>query len=184
MQTSRRSFLSKMALAMPGHPSTHPNYWCTWAIQNYMYGQGDAVLDSDLLEGRHGAELAEKQINEANLLGSKGWLNTFYPKVRDDLYVLLDEGWEADGYATFSPDRSKFPSLKGSPPEKLKQLNLAVQALGWRALALWCRDTPGGDADRRLIEWSTQAGIPYWKIDVVTRLFMLIKSEISNEVCS
>jgi len=150
---------------VPKGPSLNPNYWCTWAAQNYMYGQGQPALDPQLLEGTPGAKLAEEQLREATLFGSKGWLENFHTKVRSDLYVLMDEGWEEGGYATFIPDGSKFPSLHGTPPEKLKQLNEAVQAHGWRALALWCRDTPGGEADRKLVRWSRQAGIRYWKID-------------------
>ena len=187
MTDSRRSFVSRIAFVtfahslnypalglavdkklinlVPKGPSLHPNYWCTWAAQNYMYGQGQPALDPQLLEGTPGAKLAEEQLREATLFGSKGWLENFYTKVRSDLYVLMDEGWEEGGYATFIPDGNKFPSLHGTPPEKLKQLNEAVQARGWRALALWCRDTPGGEADRELVRWSRQAGIRYWKID-------------------
>ena len=204
MTHSRRSFVSKMALVtfaqslnhhafglaggdesvnlVPEAPSLHPNYWCTWAVQNYMYGQGQATLDPRRLEGTPGAKLAKGQLREATLFGPKGWLTNFYTKVRSDLYVLLDEGWEEGGYATFIPDGEKFPSLHGTPPEKLKQLNKAVQALGWRGLALWCRDTPGGETDRKLVDWSREAGITYWKIDGGDKTFRVDQVRSQEQV--
>lgn len=158
---------------VPAGLSTAPNYWCTWAVQNYMYGQGAQTLDPALLEGGSGAQLAEQQLTYSSLLGPQGWLHSFYPKVRNELYILMDEGWEEGNYASFVPNPRKFPELQGPPPEKLKQLNDAVKQSGWRALALWCRDTPGGEKDAQLVEWSDKADIPYWKIDGGDKVFSI-----------
>lgn len=187
MESNRRDFLMRMLAALsaihlsgriglaaaeqnldslvPASLSTAPNYWCTWSAQNYMYGQGAQTLDAGLLEGDSGARLAEQQLSYSSLLGPEGWLHRFYPKLRKELYVVLDAGWEEGNYASFVPDPKKFPELQGPVAEKLKQLNDAVKQSGWRALALWCRNPPGGEKDTQLVEWSEQAGIPYWKID-------------------
>ena len=53
-------------------PSTAPNYWCTWAVQNYMYGQGLSELDTALLEGESGGKLAHDAMGEEVLLGHRG----------------------------------------------------------------------------------------------------------------
>lgn len=157
--------LGPVASLVPAELCKAPNYWCTWGVQNYMYGQGFTSLDPRLLEDHSGAVHSEEQITEANLFGKGEWLEKFHARARSELYVLMDEGWESGGYASFDPDVRKFPSLKGTTVERITRLNSRVKDSGWRALALWCRDTPGGEADKQLVSRSTQAGIPYWKID-------------------
>src|SRR6185437_17109546 len=94
MRMSRRRFLgasvaTTLAMTMPGlsqnrrarramnlvptKPCAAPNYWCTWAVQNYMYGQGMRTLDPTLLEGGAGADLARTAMTEKNLFGKSGW---------------------------------------------------------------------------------------------------------------
>ena len=36
---------------IPSQPGKAPNYWCTWAAQNYMYGHHLPQLDPSILEG-------------------------------------------------------------------------------------------------------------------------------------
>ena len=36
---------------VPARPGTAPNYWCTWSVQNYMYGIGSPTVDPKELEG-------------------------------------------------------------------------------------------------------------------------------------
>lgn len=150
---------------IPSTRSTAPNYWCTWAAQNYLYGQDEQELEVSLLEDDSGAKLARDLLNESTLVGPHGWTRTVHPRIRDELYLLVDDGWEEGGTASFELDRAKFPSFKGSPQERLRRLNDSVRADGWRALALWCRNTPGGDAARERVSWSKFAGIPYLKVD-------------------
>jgi len=76
---------------IPDKPSGAPNYWCTWAVQNYMYGQGEKTLDTTRLEGDSGGRIAHDAMSEKALLGTDGWASRFHSKVRGDLFLLLDE---------------------------------------------------------------------------------------------
>jgi hypothetical protein len=158
---------------IPTQPGKAPNYWCTWAAQNYMYGHHLPALDPSLLEGDSGSALARDAIGEHQLFGTDGWAKSFYPQVRSDVYLLLDDGWETGGTATFELDPKKFPSFSGTPVERLAALNRKARQEQWRGIALWCRNPPGGEADRRLEDWSAKADIGYWKIDIGDPSFRL-----------
>ena len=167
---------------VPDHPSGAPNYWCTWAVQNYMYGQGLRSLDTALLEGDSGGRLAHNAMSESALLGQGGWASSFYSKVREDLYLLLDDGWESGGTATFELDSTKFPSFKGSSVERMHDLNHEIERIGWRGTALWCRNTPGGAKDFGLESQCSEAGIRYWKIDIGDPSFNLVRTRDSARI--
>jgi hypothetical protein len=147
---------------VPTKPASAPSYYCTWAVQNYMYGQGLPTMDAEQLEGGTGAQHARDAFTEHNMLGEKGWAKTFYPKVRGDLYFLVDDGYYDNGMASMELDTQKFPSFAGSPTQRLQLLNQAVIKEGWRGLALWSRGTPN---DPALIQRSKDANVHYWKID-------------------
>ncbi len=164
---------------VPPEASGAPNYWCTWALQNYMYGQNLESVDPVKLEGDAGAELARATMTEENLLSVQGWARSFYPKVRRDLYLLLDDGWEKGGTATFELDTAKFPSFDGEPVTRLNKLSAAIQDCGWRGVALWCRNTPEDGGMDQLEAMSDQAGVRYWKIDMGDPAFGLIR--VRNE---
>ena len=151
---------------VPDVPCQAPNYWCTWAVQNYMHGQGSRDLSIESLEGESGSRLAHDALGEHTLLGKEGWAFRFFPRVRRDLYLMLDDGWEAGGNATFEVDKQKFPSFHGSQTERLRGLNEAVRKAGWRAAAIWCRNTPGGTKDEEFETASQDAGVHYWKVDI------------------
>jgi hypothetical protein len=159
---------------VPDTPCTAPNYWCTWAVQNYMYGHHLKSLRPEILEGESGSRLAHDAMSEQALLGDKGWAVHFFPRVRKDLYFMLDDGWESGGTATFELDARKFPSFSGPPEERLAELNAAIRKTDWRAAALWCRNTPGGPRDEQLEKLSEAAGIDYWKVDIGDPAFHLI----------
>ena len=165
---------------VPQSPSVAPNYWCTWAVQNYMYGHDLRELHPEMLEGDSGSRLAHDAMNEKVLLGPDGWAKTFFPRVRGDLYLMLDDGWESGGTSTFELDAAKFPSFAGSPEKRLAGLNKAIQEQNWRGAALWCRNTPGGAQDERLEMLSQQAGVYYWKIDIGDPEFHLVDMRRSN----
>ena len=135
---------------VPQTPCQAPNYWCTWAAQNYMFGHDLPALDPVILEGESGSRLAHNAMSESLVFGSSGWAHEFFSRIRSDLYLLLDDGWESGGTATFELERSKFPSLQGNAAERLYQLNRAAKNANWRGAALWCRNTPGGTEDVRL----------------------------------
>src|ERR1700750_656226 len=67
---------------IPTQRGKAPNYWCTWAAQNYMYGHLLSARDPSLLEGDSGAALARDAIGEHQLFGADGWGRSFYPQVR------------------------------------------------------------------------------------------------------
>lgn len=161
---------------IPRKPSQAPNYWCTWAVQNYMYGQGHTALDTSILEGDSGGKLAHDAMSEKVLLGQEGWASRFHARVREDLYLLLDDGWETGGTATFELDPAKFSSFRGSNGDRLRALNQEIERAGWRAAALWCRNTPGGTADLTLESECGRAGIRYWKIDIGDQEFNLVRT--------
>ncbi len=160
---------------VPSKPCDAPNYFCTWATQNYMYGHDLHTLDTSQLEGDAGAVLARAAMSEENVFGSAGWAKAFYTRVRGDLFFLLDDGWESGGTATFELATKKFPSFIGNATERLRGMNRALQDAGWRGAALWCRDTPGGDAASSLETRSDAAGIRYWKIDIGDPSFQLVQ---------
>lgn len=160
---------------VPDRPSGAPNYWCTWAAQNYMYGHNLANLDPEALEGESGSKLAHEAMTEKVLFGEDGWVNSFFPGIRKDLYLLLDDGWQAGGTATFELDTVKFPDFTGTFEDRLRKLNHAIEGAGWRSTALWCRNTPGGDADQRLENRSESAAIKYWKVDMGDPTFNLVR---------
>lgn len=160
---------------VPDGPSGAPNYWCTWAAQNYMYGHNLANLDPEALEGESGSKLAHEAMSEKVLFGEGGWVNSFFPGIRKDLYLLLDDGWQVGGTATFELDTAKFPDFTGTFEDRLRKLNHAIEGAGWRSTALWCRNTPGGDADQRLENRSESAAIKYWKVDIGDPTFNLVR---------
>ena len=160
---------------VPELPCSAPNYWCTWAAQNYMYGHDLPELDPKLLEGASGNKLAHEAMSGKVLFGDGGWANEFFRRIRSDLFFLLDDGWETGGTSTFELDTAKFPAFTGTSANRLRKLNDAVQDSGWRGAGLWCRNTPGGDADHRLESLSESAGIKYWKIDIGDPSFNLVR---------
>src|ERR1700733_1564422 len=85
---------------VPPEPSKAHNYWCTWATQNYMYGHDLPKLDATVLEGEQGGDLARASMTEQNVFAQGGWADSFYPKIRNELFLLLDDGWESGGTAT------------------------------------------------------------------------------------
>jgi len=180
--SSARGLLGKAAASktagenlVPESPVQAPNYWCSWAAQNYMYGHNLAKLDAKILEGDSGSRLAHDAMTEDALLGKDGWATKLFPQIRKDLFFLLDDGWQVGGTATFELDPGKFPSFPGSSIERLRKLNRAIEDAGWRNTALWCRNTPGGNADHRLEAISQSAGIRYWKIDMGDPAFNLVR---------
>ena len=160
---------------VPAQPSGAPHYWCTWATQNYMYGHGLHELDATILQGDAGGDLGRNAMTEENVFARAGWAESFYPKIRSDLFFLLDDGWQTGGTATFELDAAKFPSFTGTAPERLRKLNSAVQKAGWRGAALWCRNTPEGERVRSLETLSNSAEVRYWKIDIGDPSFDLIR---------
>ena len=126
---------------IPSAPGASPNCWCTWSTQNF--GREDEHPDYRNYLGETGARFARAEMNEKNL---NRWLRQF-PRIRGDLYLLFDDGWDVpygvhpdksrDRFGTLEPDEERFPSFRGTPPERLQKLNEFVRQAGWRGLGLW-----------------------------------------------
>ena len=166
-----------------------PSYWCTWDAQRATLG-GNVKAGKILFDGDQGTPGQRDNLNERILFGKDGWA-TWWPNVRTNLYLMLDDGWDvpygsrnkADGVARFGacvPDAARFPSLCGTPGERLRQLNDRIKTCGWRGAALWVAcQTPGETwrkdgmipLEKSRAAWaermkiSREAGIDYWKVD-------------------
>lgn len=152
---------------VPATRNTAPDYWCTWALQNYVFGQGAQSIDISRLEGGSGSDLAGESLTGARLLANNGWAARVHPNVRSDLILLVDAGWEENGMASFELDRKKFSGwAQFDATERMRRLDIAIRGFGWRGTGLWCRNPPGGAADEALVRRSDAANIAYWKIDV------------------
>lgn len=164
---------------MPGHT---PNYWMTWGVQNYEGGLSATGVAQ--LEGAEGAQRARLCLTEQRVFGEQGWLATFHPSIRSDLYALFDDGWDvplADietcrrWFGSVELNEERFPSCTGTPMERLHRLNAMAQSLGWRGAGLWIaaqeapvRQVFPGEREaywRERLSWSAEAGISYWKVD-------------------
>ena len=110
------------------------SYWCTWDTQWNVLKErlpaGSPIPTRDAM-------------NEEFLFGSEGVLNRF-EGMRGDMIVVLDDGWDvpygaADSrlFGSLAADPERFPSLHGTPAERLRQLSDRVRALGYRGLGLW-----------------------------------------------
>lgn len=118
------------------------NYYCTWTSQKTWNCSvnPDAITAQDMRD-RLGSEF---------LFGEKGVLN-FHPEcIRQDMLVVLDDGWDvAKGvthekdsdnasFGSLIPDAGKFPEIAGlAPYERLKALSQKVKELGYAGLGLW-----------------------------------------------
>lgn len=171
-----------------------PNYWCTWATQGSTLGQ-NMKTGKVAFAGDQGVLMQRDNLNEEVLFGENGWARRAYPNERRDLYLLLDAGWDLP-YGTQThgadmalrgaciPDVKRFPSLKGTPVERLRALVERVKACGWRGLGVWLpchtqgelpglKGNPGRtftlDEARKV--WTEklllcrEAGVGYWKVD-------------------
>ena len=118
---------------VPTTASTSPDYFCTWNIQGYYSSYASGGLQKDAVQ-------------ESQLFGqgpNQNWLGQ-YARVRQDLYFLMDEGWDLPAEdVRVVPGR--FPSYAAeTQPENFQKLSEAVKKSGWRGLGLWMR---GGRQD-------------------------------------
>ncbi len=164
------------------------NYWCTWGIQNALSRTGTGEKDTGRFAGDQGSRSARRNMSEKLLFGADGWAKTMFRKSRQDLFLLLDDGWDvpfdADPdismrqFSALVPDAERFPGLGATGAERLNDLNERITAAGWMGAALWvaCQgfgegngvrfgDGDSRDSWRRRMEVSRKAGIRYWKID-------------------
>jgi len=165
---------------IPNTPGKTPNYWCTWGIQNY------SLTDVSNMASWTGPA---SNLNERLLFEDPGWAARYFDKVRADLYLLFDAGWDVPAgmdsdkerwrFSPFLPDPARFPSCTGAPAEQMLKLDELCKRNGWRGAGLWgAPQIPGEGRDgftadpatveaywRERARWTHEAGIEYWKID-------------------
>lgn len=75
----------KVVNLVPSEPGKSPNYWCSWSAQSYGYGQGAKQIDSILYKVESVPKFSSLYLNEEVLFGSKGWLQNFHQKVKNEM---------------------------------------------------------------------------------------------------
>ena len=159
---------------IPSKSERSISYFCTWRTQNIL-----AAMD--------GGASARDMMDEQRLFGPGGFVHQ-YQGVRDDLYLVLDDGWDVDYgvspdtaaacFGSLEMNERKFPSVKGLlSAERLGAINQRVKAYGWKGIGLWVAaqrsakdyDAPFKESDlaywRERILWCREAGVEYWKVD-------------------
>ena len=165
------------------------NYYCTWNAQNCA--RPDAVLEpsAEVFLGADGAKKARDYLDEDSIFGSGDLAGQFAP-VRDQLYFLLDDGWDVprgthpvndaaiESFGSLELARDRFPSFPGTPAQRLRGVNEALKARGWRGAGLWVSAQACGEGFvsgfwsreksaeywRTRLRWSREAGIGDWKV--------------------
>ncbi len=164
------------------------SYWCTWGTQNWVVDYAKEQWQPGKLAflGDQGATQARSMMNEEVLFGEDGFLK-LYPQIRGELFFMLDDGWDVPYgagdtishkvFGSLELNEERFPSIRGTPQERLKEMNNRIKAAGWKGLGIWIAaqraaddyEEPFGDVDyeywRARILWSKFAGIRYWKVD-------------------
>lgn len=123
-------------------------------------------------------------MTERNMLGDslyQNWLS-FYPSIRQDLFFVMDDSWDIPLKENKTPnpylglvqlDETRFPSLTGTPEQRLQKLVTAVKAKGWKGLGGWvCAQeaTLNGTVNqqeywKQRVTDANNAGFSYWKVD-------------------
>lgn len=156
---------------VPNTPSQAPDYFCTWNVQGYV--------DSYKTE--------RANMNEKYMFGTGKWQNwvSFYPKIRQDLYFVMDDSWDipqkeninknTDGdLGMVQVNKERFPSFTGNATERMRKLVEKVKSYGWKGLGGWvCAQKAGNDKDfpneddywKDRLQVCEKTGFDYWKVD-------------------
>ena len=157
---------------IPDIPTKAPDYFCTWNVQGY---QTSYTSSQDM----------RAVINERSMFGTgnwEGWIE-FFPKIRADLYFVMDDSWDIPQDVNTKPnkylglvelDNTRFPSFTGTPSERLAKLNKKVKSYGWKGVGGWiCAQESEVAENHNSIDayWTErlkaahEAGFDYWKVD-------------------
>jgi hypothetical protein len=156
---------------VPDKPSNAPDYFCTWNVQGYIC--------SFMTNEAH-----RMAMNEKNMFGDGAYQNwvEFYPKIRKDLFFVMDDSWDipltetsksGTSFGLVELNQDRFPSYTGNPTERLKKLVDAVKAKEWKGLGGWicAQEAPiSGTVDPATywtehLKSANEAGFAYWKVD-------------------
>ncbi len=171
---------------VPSEASESPHAWCSWWTQNYQKFESK---DKSMFDGAQGAIFARENINDSTVFAKGGWLED-WGDIRKDLYFIFDDGWdvkpnidkrtEVCQFGSLEVNEQKFPSCADkSPAERLRKLNDAVKAKGWKGAGLWIAaqsarakaSTPLRTPEEERLYWKSRvlwckhAKINYWKLD-------------------
>ena len=92
---------------VPTASSNAANYWCTWYAQNYWQQRGGEIKNLNMINNPN----AREELTYEHVFNQKdGWATTYLPKGRQDMYFLIDHGWqtrpkESKVHNPFSPCR-------------------------------------------------------------------------------
>ena len=105
---------------VPRTLSTAPHYYTTWASQGYMSGDCLTNLTVDYVFSHQGDNGQQQALDSDYLFGrpelpGSGWLKSFYPESRTELYFMLDQGY-ATGDGKIEPNPAHFPEWNQSDP--------------------------------------------------------------------
>ena len=171
---------------IPDKPGSTPSYYCTWGAQNNIDDTG-RKLNPVKFEGDQGAQLARHNLNDEVLFGKNG-LALQYEKIREDLFFVLDDGWDVPynvhpdtqryKFGSLLLNEERFPSCSGTPHVRLAKINERMKALGWKGAGLWVASQAQGEHENNILSkeqtinywtermhWCRQANIGYWKVD-------------------
>ena len=147
------------------------NYYCTWNAQNCA--RPDAVLEpsAEVFLGADGAKKARDYLDEDSIFGSGDLAGQFAP-VRDQLYFLLDDGWDVprgthpvndaaiESFGSLELARDRFPSFPGTPAQRLRGVNEALKARGWRGAGARRRAAKDSSAASGAARRAPNTGVP------------------------
>lgn len=157
---------------IPDTPTNAPDYFCTWNVQGYQTSYT-------------GSQNMRAVVNERSLFGTgdkEGWVE-FFPKIRADLYFVMDDSWDipqdintkTNKYlGLVELDTTRFPSFTGTPTERLAKLNKKVKSYGWKGVGGWiCAQESEVAENHDSIDayWTErlkaahESGFDYWKVD-------------------
>lgn len=166
----------KAVSLVPDTPTNAPDYFCTWNVQGYQTNYT-------------GSEKMRAVINERSMFGTgdwEGWVE-FYPKIRADLYFVMDDSWDIPQDVNNKPnkylglvelDTTRFPSFTGTPAERLTKLNEKVKSYGWKGVGGWICAQESETVDNhdsidaywtKRLKAANEAGFDYWKVDWGTK---------------
>lgn len=162
----------KSVSLVPDTPTRAPDYFCTWNVQGY--------------KTRHtGSKNMRAAMNEQSIFGTgewDGWIK-FFPKIRADLYFVMDDSWDIPQSVNNKPnkylglvelDSTRFPSFKGTQTERLTRLNEKIKSYGWKGVGGWiCAQESEVAANHESVDayWTErlkaahESGFGYWKVD-------------------
>lgn len=145
------------------------NYFCTWSVQSYNRSPEVSARDN---------------LTENSLFCKDGWLDVLDRRVRENTFLLLDDGWDVPYgldmgrdkkcFGSWQLQEERFPSFRGSPALRLKRLREYIESrYGFCGLGIWvpaqmCGSEAGKELERYLFErmgWCEDAGICYLKVD-------------------